>query len=152
MGRYRRVVTFGLLFFLFLMFINVSVLARGHNGDDVHVTNINWSIERDVIIIMYDLNAPTDNKYDISITLLREGVPTFSVAPRAVEGDMGQGYFAGTARTIKWHFRDDIPEGLYGEGYYFQIAVKPVSGGLAWYTVALGVAIVGGVVALLVGK
>jgi hypothetical protein len=149
---HRRPLIFGLVLFLLCMLIDVPVFARTEDEGEPHVTNVNWTIDGEDIIITYDLVAPINTTYDIGLTMLREGSPTFSVVPRSVEGDVGQGDFSGAGKTIRWHFRSDVPEGLYGEGYYFQITVKPVGGGLPWYTVALGVAVLGGVVALLAGK
>lgn len=150
--RFRRPIVWGLLLCLLSLLLDIRMYALTQDEGEVRVTNVNWTIEEDTIVITYDLNGPIDKKFDISVLMLRENDPAFNVAPIAMEGDVGEGFFVGTGRRIRWYYRSDIPLGIYGEGYYFQIIVKPVSAGIPWYTVAVGAAVVGGIVALLVMK
>jgi len=79
--------------------------------------------------------------------------PDFSVIPNAVDGDIGQGSFAGVNREIRWYFRHDYPRGFEGAGFYVEIHVKTVNdqSNLLYYIVGAA-AVTGGVIALVVGK
>jgi hypothetical protein len=83
----------------------------------------------------------------------RDNDPSFEAEPITVEGDIGEGYFSGTNREIRWYYRRDYPAGFEGEGYYFEIHVKQLGKQSKWLYYTVGAAaVVGGVVAFLVSK
>jgi len=151
--RYRKSIIFALFLPLLTMLCHGESFARGQDSDDAFVSNIFWKVEGNYITITYDLNGSLSQQYDVSIIMLRENVSSFYLVPQSVEGDIGKGYFAGQGRKIRWKYRDDYPPGFQGEGYYFEIRVKNVSGDKTWLYYALGAAAVaGGVVAFLVSS
>ncbi|HUL43500.1 MAG TPA: hypothetical protein VLY03_03995 [Bacteroidota bacterium] len=151
--RIQKPVILGLLPVLGVFLMGDLSIAQQKASDEEKTSNIKWSTKEDVITINYDLNSPTENRYDVSIILKREGDDTFSIVPVAVEGDIGIGPFAGPGREIRWYYRRDLPEGLQGSGYYFEIHVKMVKEGsnLIYYIIG-GAAVTGGIIALLLAR
>lgn len=150
--RYNKPVIVVLLLPLLIMLCHFKSYARGQEFDDA-VSNVSWKVEGNYIIITYDLKGSPSQRYDVNIIMLRENVPSFRLVPQSVEGDIAEGYFAGPGREIRWKYRDDYPPGFQGEGYYFEIRVKTVSGDKTWLYYALGAAAVaGGVVAFIVSS
>ena len=151
--QYQKPILFGLLPLLFALLIDVPAFAQEKSSDEEKPTNVKWSTKEDIIIINYDLNSPTEEKYDVSIIMKREGDDSFAVVPAAVEGDIGTGLFAGTGREIRWYYRRDFPQGLQGSGYYFEIHIKMIkeSSKLIYYIVGAA-AVTGGLIVLLVSR
>ena len=153
LSHYQRPIILGLLPLLLVLLIDLPLRAQGKAGGEGQITNLKWKTKDDVIVITYDLNELPENNYDISVVLKREGAPEFSVIPLAIEGDIGIGPYAGPSREARWYFRRDIPQGLQGTGYFFEIHVKTVKqrSNLLYYVVG-AVAVTGGLVALLVSR
>lgn len=150
--RYRRPIVYVLSLLLMIMFTNLRSHASTQVQEDVSISNVKWRYEDNIIIITYDLNAPADEKYEVSVVMMRENDDAFEVTPRAVEGDIGEGNFSGVGREIRWNYKKEFPSGFRGEGYYFEVHVKPSHVEKPWVYLALGaVAVAGGVVGLLVG-
>ncbi len=128
-----------------------SVPGRAQQSGNVSAT---WSLVGDEVLITYQLNAPRSKTYEVSVILKRETDPNFAVIPRAVSGDVGTGKFAAGARQIRWDYLKDIPEGLTGSGYWFEITANEVveEGGSSWWIYAAGgAAAVTGAIVLLGG-
>lgn len=150
---YRRTIIIGIMPFLICLLIDIPCLAQEKSPDEPRSANMRWTIKDEVIIINYDLVGALDTKYNVQVEMKRKNNPSFAAIPVTVEGDVGEGYFAGTNREIQWYYRKDFPEGFKGEGYYFEIQVKPIGHqNMTLYYVAGGVAVVGGLVALLASK
>lgn len=151
--RYRRPIIIGLLPMLCFLLLNGTMYAQEKSSEEARATNIKWKTKDDVIVINYDLNNSPDDKYEVSVVMKRDGFPTFSVTPLAIEGDISVGFFAGVNKEIRWYYRRDIPLGLQGTGYYFEIHVKTIKQGsnLLYYVVG-AVAVTGGLIALLVSR
>jgi hypothetical protein len=148
----RPIVTL-LLPLLLVLFLREPARGGMNPPDDISTTNMKWSLKDNVITINYDLNGSPNDKYHVDIVMKKEHDGSFNVVPKSVEGDIGEGLFSGTNREIRWYFINDYPQGLKGEGYYFEIHVKVVGSENNWMYYALGaVAVAGGVVALFVGK
>lgn len=126
--RLRRPVILGLLPLLMLLLLECPVRAQEKQdaaaAPGQSTTNIKWTVKDEVIIINYDLAGTFDDKFDLGVTMKREGDDKFSVTPLTVEGDIGTGNFAGKNREIRWYYRRDLPQGLQGSGYYFEVHVK----------------------------
>lgn len=133
------------------LFVSVPAPAQTRSAEGVRLANLDWRLQGDVIVISYDLLAPTDEEYEVSLVMLRENDRSFKVVPKSVSGQVGKGKFAGQTREIKWEYKKDAPRGFTGEGYYFEISVEPVGGGSTWLYVGLGVAAAGGAAAVLLG-
>jgi hypothetical protein len=154
-SKYNRIIITGLFPFLILLLITDPGLAGQDPSEEagVHPTNIRWSVKDDVIIINYDLASNPDSKYKVDITMKRETDPEFTAIPLSVEGDIGEGYFAGTNKEIRWYYRRDYPQGFQGEGYFFEISIIETGKESAWLYYAIGAAAVtGGVLAFLISK
>ena len=149
--RYQRLIILGMLPLLSVMLLHTPALAQ--EDEKPQGTNVKWTLKDDVIVINYDLKTDPDLKFKVDIIMKRETDPAFSAVPITVEGDVGEGYFAGTNREIRWYYRRDFPQGFEGEGYYFEIHVQQMGKESKWLYYALGAAAVaGGVVAFLVSK
>lgn len=152
LSAYRRPIVFFLILPMAFLLYGSKSFAREEEPDAGTISNVNWKIEGDFITITYDLKGNADQKYEVVVAMLRENVSGFKIIPQTVDGDIGEGLFAGVARQIRWNYRKDFPPGFQGEGYYFEIRVKPVTGDNKWIYYALGAAaLAGGVVAILVG-
>jgi hypothetical protein len=152
--RYRRFITLLLLpCVCLLLFHRQGIAGPDDNGANATITNIKWTTKGDIIVINYDLNGATDTKYSVDIVMKRENDASFGIIPKTVEGQIGQGAFAGTNREIRWYYRRDYPRGFEGEGYYFEIHVQTMSEKSAMLYYIIGAAaLTGGVVAVLLGK
>lgn len=150
----RKPVIFGMLpLFLFLMTDLPALAGNEPMAQDVQGTNIRWVVKDEVIIINYDLLEAADIKYRVNVIMKREGDDEFAAVPLTVEGDVGDGFFAGKNREIRWYYRRDYPSGFQGAGYYFEFRVEKIGEDNSMLYYALGAAaIAGGVIAFIVGR
>ena len=131
----------------------VRLFARQDNEVAPRVANVQWNIEGDNIVISYDLLGEKDEKYEVSVSFLKEDDPGFRIVPQTISGDAGTGYFAGKGKSILWEFIRDFPAGFQGEGYYVEVTVKPAPADRTWLYYTLGAAaLAGGLVAIIVGS
>lgn len=152
--RIRKPVVCGLLPILLLLFTEPGGAAAGRPADDEEVqgTNIRWTVKDDVIVINYDLLESVDIKYRVDVIMKREGDEAFAATPLTVEGDIGEGFFAGKNREIRWYYRRDYPSGFQGAGYFFEFRIEKIGEDNTLLYYALGAAaIAGGVIAFIVG-
>ncbi len=150
--RYQRQIVLAVLPFLAALLLHSPVMAQ-QEDEKPQGTNVKWTVKDDIIVINYDLKTDPDLKFKVDVVMKRETDPAFSAAPVTTEGDIGEGYFAGTNREIRWYYRRDYPQGFEGEGYYFEIHVQEIGKESKWLYYAVGAAaIAGGVIAFLVSK
>lgn len=144
--RMRHPVTAVILFSMMLLSIRGTAFPQDPKGTPARITNQDWRIEGNVVTITYDLIGVADKSYVVAVALLRENDPKFKLVPRSVSGNTGIGKFAGTGRIIVWDYRRDVPQGLAGEGYYFELVVVEATGnGNSWlYYILGGVVAAGG--------
>lgn len=107
---------------LALLFINTHLAT----GQKIDAENIQWKVVEGYVVLTFDLPDSTGKK-DISIVLKRTSDPQFSFKPKMVAGDIGQRNISGPGRKIYWDYLSDIPEGLKGNDYYFEVTVEIVS-------------------------
>jgi len=152
-SRHLRPMTIVILPFLCLFLFYLPASARRKKDEEPKVTNIRWVMKSDMIVVNYDLVGSADAKYEVDIAMKNEKDAAFSVVPASVDGDVGQGSFAGPNREIRWYYRHDYPKGFEGIGYYIEIHVKTISdqSNLLYYIIGAA-AVTGGVIALVVGK
>jgi hypothetical protein len=134
--------------------ISVLVFPIGMLSQGTDEITASWSPSGDVAIITYQLSASREKSYDVNIVLRRESDKSFAVIPRSVSGDVGVGKFAAGVRQIRWNFKKDVPQGLTGDDYWFDITAREVveSGGSNWWIYAGGgAAVVAGVIVLVGG-
>jgi len=126
------------------------VEAQEKSPEEIRLTNLDWSTAGNAVVISYDLIAPPEDSYEVSVVVLREDDRTFKLVPKSLTGHVGKGKYAGQSRQIRWAYRQDVPQGLRGDRYYFEIHVYPVQGTSPWLYVGLGaVAAAGGAAAIL---
>jgi len=149
-ARYQRSMVLFMLPFLLIILIWTPVSAQEKVQQETRGTNVKWSMQGDIILITYDLNAPIDNKYQVGVIMKNEKDESFQVLPLTTEGDIGDGILAGNDHQIKWYFIRDHPQEFQGEGYFFEIHVKPIesSNKLLYYAIGAG-AVGGGLLLLL---
>ena len=149
----RKPVIFGILPILFCLMTDIRAIAGQQSPDEeVQGTNIRWVVKDDVIVINYDLLESVDIKYRVDVIMKREGDEAFTAIPLTVEGDIGEGFFTGKNREIRWYYRRDYPSGFQGAGYFFEFRVEKIGQDNTVLYYALGAAaIAGGVIAFIVG-
>lgn len=144
-GRTRWVAIALIMPFVF-MSLDVSAFAQSGDKGSIRINNLAWKVEGDLAVITYDLDGPADETYEVSIVLLNGTDHSFRIEPKSLTGDYGNVPTPGEAKEIRWEFKKDVPGGLVGEGYYFELTVNK-AGGLPWYLYALGgTAVVGAAV------
>jgi hypothetical protein len=119
--------------------------------DGLEVKNVRFEVRGELIYVYFDLLGNVEKAHRVSLYLRRESEPTFVYRPLNVTGEIGTIVFPGSGKRITWEFTKDFPEGLNGEDYYFEVeAEAPEStGGISpWVFIGGGVAVIGGVVAL----
>ncbi len=141
------------IFILLNVFLFEPILAQV-TAEDVLVQNVKWVIKSDVIIINYDLVGSLKTQYEIKVVMKKQDDPIFEFTPRAVEGDIGVGNFAGIKKEITWYYRRDIPQGITSdEKYYFVINVKEIKSSKSWiYYIVGGILATGAIILLLSDK
>jgi hypothetical protein len=94
------------------------------------------------VCLTYDLSGSTEKKYEVVLYLQRENDPFSLRKLEKVEGDVGEGNYAGSGRTICWD-RNEITNPIVGARYQFVLEFREAKGGgLPWYLYA-GAAVVG---------
>lgn len=138
--RWQQPIASMLLFLLLSIIANVpaySFQVQQERGD-VRVSNIEWKAEGDIITISFAMSALKDQKYKVSVSLLREKEPRFKLTPRSLHGHVGEIAYSSVNLQMVWDYKKDVPQGLQGDDYYFEITVEPINGGSSWYYYVLG--------------
>lgn len=129
---------------------SMALLLLGSNlcfSQEITVTNVSYSVKDSNIVVHYDLSGPADKECKVQVILRRETQAFFKMSPKSVTGDVGTGNFFGENRQIVWHLYEDVPYGLDGNDYYFEINATLLGaekGGASWLYYAGGALIVGG--------
>lgn len=148
-----RAITIVIIPILFTFFVTEISFSKNQSDESPVITNVKWVIKSDIIILTYDLLGSADNKYEVSVVMKKEDDPEFNIKPLTIEGDIGEGYYAGKNKEIRWYYRRDFPQGFSKEGYFFEIYVKPVATSKTWlYYVLGGIAVTAGIVAIITTK
>jgi hypothetical protein len=115
--------------------------------------NSSFRVVEGIILIEYEIeNGDPESDYEVSIAVLRTSDATFKYVPEVLEGDVGEGKFAGKTNTIKWLYTSAEEELLSeGEDYYFEVKADKVTGGSTWYYYAGG-AVVAGIAAFFIAS
>lgn len=135
--------SFTLIILLFFFFI-----INNLNAQRVKVENVRFELEGGKVVIYFDLKGEHGEKYDISIFLLNDDDPGYRHEPEFVSGDIGEVEYFGIDKKIIWDIDKEFPEGLEGEGFYFEVIAEEAGGGIAWYYF-VGAAVLGGSAAVL---
>ncbi len=134
-----RIILIPILLHLF----SAPMFGMGNDTLPVIVSNVDWRVEGEFIVITYDLAADAGKDCEVKMVLLNEKNEAFSLVPRSVSGDIGKGKFSAGSKEIRWEYRRDFPDGLPGDGYFFEIRAN-YAGGFPWLTVGLSAAAIGG--------
>jgi hypothetical protein len=122
-------------------------------SQQVTVTNVSFALRGNKVIVYYNLNGPPGKTYNVALALRREGDSGFRFIPIAVSGDVGRGKFEGAGRKIIWSIYSDLPDGLEGNDYYFQVTASLLKqGGLSWLYYVGGAVLLGSTAAAVLYK
>ena len=136
--RFQHSVILCAIISLLFLFFNKNGFSKNQAGEKIHVENVNWIVQGNKVVITYDLLAPQNQIFFVSVKLLRESVSSFQVIPRKTSGYVGKGKFAGKNRVIYWDYLKDVPGGLQGEDFYFEISAEKVTRSKKWLIPVLG--------------
>ncbi len=109
---------------------------------------VSIAIDQDPVRITYDLTGSPDEDYVVILYIQKENDPRSLRKLEKVSGDVGEGKFSGSRRTIYWD-RAEVPDAVGGARYQFGLEFRNAGSGLPWYIYA-GSAVVGGLVYLAV--
>lgn len=115
--------------------------------------NERWSRVGDVVVITYDLMGSPEETYDVSLVLRRQNDRSFSFVPTVLAGNVGKDQSVGSGKEIRWDYKKDLPSGLSGDDYWFELTAVKIEkgGGVPWWVYAAGGAGVAVAVAVLGG-
>ena len=117
------------------------------------VTDVSYSMKDSDVVVHYDLAGPADKPYKVQLVLKRQTQPFFKMIPIDVSGDVGTDVHPGRNKTIIWHMYKDVPYGLDGDDFYFEVSVTGLGkkkSGTSWL-LYVGGAIIGGAAAVYFG-
>jgi hypothetical protein len=142
------------LVFTFLLYVTPSHLyGQGEEQAQPKVSNIDWKIQEDIIVVSYDFAGDTAKTYDVSLLLRKESDPSYRIIPKHATGDIGKVTPNFKRRSIFWNYRMDLKTGLGPAKYYFEFKTHSIDEGIPWtyYAAGLG-AVAGGLVAFMIFK
>ena len=150
MNRFQRGHRFLRLFLAATLFYSLPLYAV---TGEAKTGNVGFKVRGDVVEIYYDLTAPSDQVYNITVTMKRRFDKTFSYIPVAVSGDVGQAVIPGESKLVTWKLNNEFPNGLPGDDCFFVIEAEvgsgtPESGISPYIWVAGGAAVVVGIVVI----
>ena len=106
-----------------------------------------------IFTIKYDLNEFNEDEYSVTLVLFRESNSRFSLKPKTLTGDIGQGKFSGNGRQIIWDSRQDIKQALVGNDFYFVLYITKIEpSNFPWTWVGIGGVAAGAAILLLSHK
>ena len=140
-GRFRAL-HFLLAVAMLWVSVPVHVLAR----DGGLTKNVGFKVTGQVVQIFYDLIAPSDQVYTVTVVMKKRFDKTYSYTPISVSGDVGQAVIPGENRRISWKLTDEFPNGLPGEDCFFVVDAE--SGSAAPGGISTTVWIIGGAAVL----
>ena len=102
------------------------------------------------VVINYDLQGDYNKKYDVTLHLSDDFGYSYQIHPRSVTGDVGKHVKPGYGKKIVWHIKEDILQGLKGDGFVFAVDAEVKKGGSKWPLYLAGAAgVIGGTVFML---
>jgi hypothetical protein len=115
----------------------VKVVGGLINGARLEMT-------REGLKIIYNLSGNPKNSYEVKVRLRKHGSESFVYEPRQLSGDVGEGAFVGSGRTILWKIKEEFPGGIDTEDLYVELSAEEVGGsGWIWWTLG-GATLIGG--------
>jgi hypothetical protein len=106
-----------------------------------------------IFTIKYDLDGSKEYEYSVNLLLFRENNPGYSLKPKTLMGDIGQGKYSGNGRKIIWDSKQDLKQVLVGNDYYFVLYITKIEPShFPWMWVGIGGAAAGAAAILLLSK
>ena len=122
-------------------------------GEEPVAKNVGFRVNGQVVEIYFDLVAPSDQVYSVSLTLKKRFDKTYAYKPIATSGDIGPAVIPGENRRVTWKLTDEFPKGLPGEDCFFIVDIEGGSarpGGISTTVWIIGgAAVLGGVLTAL---
>ena len=143
-------VKFSLMLILITVHAVFSQSVSNKSGED-NVENVHYTVSNGKILVSYDLLGNSDKLYNVSLTLRKATNKSFVYIPKTVSGDIGEGHFAGKDKGIIWEIKNDFPNGISGDDFYFIVQAAKVEEGtniLMW--TGIGIAAVAAAVTYLI--
>ena len=78
------------------------------------------------IRVVYDLNAPADEVFVVTLEASNDDGRTFAIHPQATKGDVGPGVTPGAGKVIEWNSSKDTEE-LQVERFVFRVLASPAA-------------------------
>lgn len=139
-------------FLLVLLFASDPALSQTTlNNESIVVENVSYIVAGGKVFIKYDLIGSNEQSYKVSLALKRSSNSNIIYIPKTVSGDIGEIDSAGKNKEITWEIKNDFPQGLSGEDYYFVVQAEKIdesSNLLTW--VGIGAAAIVTVVSYLI--
>lgn len=123
------------------IFFQALPFSKSLAGDEVRLENVRFEVSGGHIFVYYDLIAPQDEEYEVTLSLRLESDQSFAYTPKMLSGDVGRGPFGGQNRKITWDTSKEFPQGLPWNDYYFVVGGRIVSKGtpaLLWIGAVAG--------------
>lgn len=137
---------------LFLLTLQTGYPQSNSNtGNSENVEHVSYTVSDGKILVSYDLMGDSEQLYNVSLILRKTGDKNFNYIPKTVSGDIGEGHFAGINKRITWEIKNDFPNGISGEDFYFIVQAEKLKDGsniLTW--VGIGVAAVAAAVTTII--
>ncbi len=137
---------------LFLLIVqNVFSQSASSNSNSDNVENVNYTVSNGKVFVSYNLPGNSSQLYKVSLTLRKANDKNFVYIPQTVSGDIGEGRFAGSNKSIIWKIVNDFPNGISGEDFYFVVQAEKVEEGsnmLMW--AGIGIAAVAAAVTYII--
>ena len=134
----------------------VSVTVEAHTlrvlEEQIKLSIQRVDVQQNSIIIRYDITLPTVDDYEVQVVMRSEKNASVKIPVITASGDIGEKQYTSGEKQITWNYRKDIGEATYGDGFYFEISIRRVSGSSWWIYALLGAAVIGGGAAALGGK
>lgn len=140
-------------FFAAGCYTSLETTEASGRAQGVSVSNVYYAMKDSDAVVHYDLTGPADKPYKVQLVLRRENLSSFRMQPIDVNGDVGTEEHPGKNKEIVWHLYKDVPYGLDGDDYYFEVAVTRLGvkkGGSSWL-LYVGSAVVAGATAVYFG-
>ncbi len=100
-----------------------AAYSKADSSESV-VTGVRFAISGLRVVVHYNLLGTPGARYDVSLLLLRRSDPAFRYSPIVLTGDIGIGKYAGTDRQIVWNMKNEFPQGLPGNDFYFVVKAE----------------------------
>lgn len=128
-GFHSAVIAAAGIFLTMTLLLTISVSAA--YSDEIEqpagiVSGVRFAVSGLQVTIRYDLRGDRNEKYKVSLVLRRRSDPSFRYLPKELSGDIGLGRYAGTDRKIVWNMRNEFPQGLQGNDFYFVVNANEV--------------------------